>query len=199
MASNSENFLHKAGLLIKGEIADANETIKTTREARDKAVWQAICNLFCHAVVNIFADGYSKAAAAKFKAEVAENCNIKEKQAGKYTETISAALAMRGTRAGIKAGIPGVYEAAQEGPDTVFDFFAKLAEPVNTLGGLQRLIRKPVNVTQKVAEAFAKLDETDRDTVLKLVKRMDENAAKAQAAADKRAASVNGHTAQASA
>lgn len=196
MTTNSGNFLHKAGLLIKGEIADATSTIKENQEARNKAMWQAVCNLFCHAAVNVFGAGYSKVAAAQFKTEVATNCGITEKQASKYTETISAAMKMRGTRKGIKS-IPGLFEAAQEGPGQVEKLFSEMAEPVNTLGGLTRLIREPGDPLRKLAEKLSNLDGTDREAVEKMVKKMDELAEKAKAAADRKATKVNGAAAQA--
>lgn len=198
MNSNSQNFLKHAGELIKGAIADAEGLIKESQEARDKAAWEATCNLICHAALNVFDKGYKKPIAKQFKQDVAQVLGISEKQASKYTETISAALGVRMDKGGLKGGgIKGLRVPAMVSPDEVAEFCSALE--ITTLGGLRRACQKDKDPIETMARQFQKLETDARDEVLKLVKELDaappkvakEAAAKAHKATPK-ATKVNG-------
>lgn len=193
--SNSMNFLKRAGELIKDELGK-NEQIETLTGERNVVVWDACCNLICHATLNVFvspktgAAFYSKNIAAQFKEDVSKELGISVKQAGKYTETISAALGVRLDKTGLKGGgIKGLRIAAMDGVESVKDFCKALDEPVETLGGLRRAVREEgESDIVKLAKKLHKQGKVERDEIMSLVKKLDEAAFKAADEQDKKAA-----------
>lgn len=193
--SNSANFLKRAGELIKDELGKG-EQIETLVGERNAIVWDACCNLICHAAINVFVNAktgnpfYSKTIAVKFKEDVSNELGISVKQAGKYTETISAALGVRMDKSGLKGGgIKGLRVAAMDGPEEVREFCKALDEPVETLGALRRAVREEGDSEiVKLAKKLHKQGKVERDEIMSLVKKLDDAAFKAADEQDKKAA-----------
>lgn len=188
------NFLRIAGQLIKDELGKG-EQIETLTDERNAVVWDACCNLICHAALNVFVNPktgnpfYSKNIAAKFKDDVVHELGISVKQAGKYTETISAALGVRMDKTGLKGGgIKGLRVAALDGVDEVKTFCKALDEPVETLGGLRRAVREDgESEIVKLAKKYQKLGKVEREELQSIVKRLDDAAFKAADEQDRKA------------
>lgn len=201
--SNSMNFLKRAGELIKDELGKS-EQIETLTGERNAIVWDACCNLICHAAINVFVSPktgnpfYSKNIALKFKEDVSQELGISVKQAGKYTETISVALGVRLGKSGLKGGgIKGLRVAAMDGPEEVREFCKALDEPVETLGALRRAVREEGETEiVKLAKKLHKQGKVERDEIMSLVKKLDAAAFKA---ADEQDRKVHKKAAKASA
>lgn len=157
--SNTANFLKTAGDLIKGELADVNSELKTGREKRQGVLWRVLTNLICYATNSVFQDGYSKKAAKQFRADVMSETSLSEKQSGKYTENISAALGVRGVRKGVRA-IDGLDAAARDGVRSVEDFL-KAAE-IETFNQFMAAVRIDPSPVEKAAKVLSKLTEEQR-------------------------------------
>ena len=195
IGDNSRHFLTTAATLIKGEISQQSEVMAGAKEARDKAMWQATCNLVCYAAMTAFAKGYSRKLAVAFAEELAETCGIKQKQAEKYTSSISLALGVRmGKSKTMKeSGIKGLRAAAISGVEDVVELFKAQPEPIDSLGALMRALRKDKDKVQEAAERFVKWSDEEqaefRDAVARLEK-VKEQAVKAAAKTNAKANSV---------
>src|SRR6185436_7361501 len=123
---NSQSFLRKAANILKGELAECNTALKETREAQRGAQWRILCNLICHAAQEVFTEGYSRQIASKFREDWVKASGLSAKQASKWTESISAALGVRGLRKGLKP-LEGLMAVGKEGTDEV-DKYLKARE-----------------------------------------------------------------------
>lgn len=171
MTSNSMNYLKKARELFVGEIADATDKMREYRDGRSAALFQALCNLICHAHVVSFAEGYSKKAAREFMDGVANECGLSEKQAFKYTSAITAALALRATKGSFRgSGIDGLDVAASDGPAAVADHLKKFE--IETYNQFIAYLRVAVSPVAKVAAQLAKLNEDQRKEAMAMAAKM---------------------------
>lgn len=169
LKNDPSNFLTTAGTLIKGELADINSELKSGREKRQGVLWRVLTNLVCYAANHVFVDGYSKKAAKQFRADVMAETSLSEKQSGKYTENISAALGVRGVRKGVRA-IDGLDAAAKGGVKMVEDFL-KAAE-IETFGQFMSAVRIDPTPVEKAAKVLSKLTEEQRNKALERAKEL---------------------------
>jgi hypothetical protein len=173
--SNTGTYLRTAANLFKGELAENSEALKTARDAKNGTLWEIICNLICHASLNVFQDGnYTRKLAKRFKDDVVSECQLSEKQAGKYTESISAALGVRGLRRGVKP-LDGLYAASQDGVKAVKEYLN--AAEISTFNQFMNATRVGVTDIERVAKAYFRLSDIARQKVLEQVEAMDKNKA----------------------
>lgn len=168
--SNSQNFLKAASNLIKGDLSRLDSELKERREERGGVLYGILCNLICHAQINVFDSGYTKKAAAQFKADVVVEVGISEKQAGKYTESISAGLGVRGVRKGMRP-IDGLPAAAMDGLKAVAEFLKE--RDVETFNAFTKAVRIEETPAHKVAKQMHKLTDTQRAKVQEIVAKLD--------------------------
>lgn len=173
MNSNHKTYLTAAGNLIKGDLADVNSELKAGREKKGGILWRVLTNLIVYAQVGVFQQGYTKKLARQFKNDLVAETELSEKQAGKYTESISAALGVRGVRKGIKStGIDGLVAAAMDGTKAVQDFLK--AREIETFNQFLKAVRVDVTPVQTAAKSLAKLTVQQRALAMEMAEKNDE-------------------------
>ena len=168
--SNSNNYLKAAGNLLKGDLSTLDAQLKAAREERGGVLFDILCNLTCHAAINVFKDGYTKKLASQFKQDVVAEVGISEKQAGKYTEAISAGLGVRGVRKGMRS-IEGLPVAAADGINDLKDFFK--AREIETFNAFTKAVRIEESSVHKVAKALHKLTKEQRVKANEIMEKLD--------------------------
>lgn len=171
MATNV-TYLRDAANIFKGELADNNEALKLARDARNGSLWNILCHLVCHASIVVFDKDYSRVKAKRFKEDVMGSFGISEKQAGKWTEAISAGLGVRGTRKGVQP-IEGLSVAARDGVAETQKFLK--AKEIETFNQFMTATRTPKDDVQELAKKYHNLSEAKRARLLKLVEKLDKD------------------------
>lgn len=166
----SNSYLKVAGNLIKGALADANEQLKKGNEEKRGVLWKVLVNLICYANNEVFAQGYTKKLAKQFKTDLMEEAGISDKQAAKYTESISSALGVRGIRAGMKV-IDGLPAAANDGVKMVEDLLK--AKEIETFTAFVRAVRTEKTPVQVAAIQLMKLTPKQRDLARQMADKND--------------------------
>lgn len=174
MTTNSNSYLKVAGTLIKGDLADVNSELKAGREKRQGILWRVLTHLVCYANNEVFAQGYTKKLASQFRADVMSETGLSEKQAGKYTEHISAALGVRGVRKSVRS-LEGLDVAAKDGVKAVEDYL-KGAE-IETFGQFMSAVKIDPSPVAKVATALAKLTIPQRALAMEQATKIDKDEA----------------------
>lgn len=170
--TNTPNWLHDAGLIFKGELANNHEALKKAREDRNGSLLRILTLLICHASNNVFDHGYTKAKARRFNEDVIAEFGIGDKQASKWTTSISAALGVRGVRKGVQP-IEGLDVAAGNGNEAVVEFLhVREIETFNQFMAATRTVKDEV---QELAFKYQKLSESKRERLLKLVEKLDKD------------------------
>lgn len=169
--SNTANYLKTAGDLIKGDLANINEELKKGREAKNGVLWEVLANLLVYANTKVFAGGYTKKLAKQFKMDVCAETGLSEKQAGKYTESISAGLGVRGIRKGLKT-IEGL-TAACDDVKTVKAFLN--AAEITTFNKFIAATRVDLTPVQTAAKVLAKLTPAQRNSAVEMAEKMDKD------------------------
>lgn len=164
-----DGFLREAGTIIKGELADVNAELASGREKKKGVLWRVLTNLICYAANKVYAEGYTKKNAKQFRADVMAETNLSEKQAGKYTENISAALGVRGLRPGVRS-LPGLDVAAKDGLVSVQEWL--VAAEIDTFGKFMSALRVEKTPVEIAAEKLAKLTEAQRDKAMERAKEL---------------------------
>ena len=95
---------------------------------------------------------------------------ISEKQAGKYTEAISAGLGVRGVRKGMRS-IEGLPVAAADGINDLKDFFK--AREIETFNAFTKAVRIEESSVHKVAKALHKLTKEQRAKANEIMEKLD--------------------------
>lgn len=169
--SNIKNYLKTAGDLIKGDLANANSAIKEARDERNGVLWKVLTNLLVYANTEVFAQGYTKKLAKQFKSDVMAETGLSEKQAGKYTESISAALGVRGIRKGVRSidGLP----AACDDVATVAAFLT--AAEIDTFNKFIKATKVDLTPVQSAAKVLAKLTPGQRQSAVEMAEKMDKD------------------------
>lgn len=169
MTSNIRHYLKAAGDLIKGDLANAEEALKEGRETRKSVLWQVLCNLLPYAQNHVFREGYSRKLAAQFRDDLVKETGLSEKQAAKYTESISAGLGVRGLRKGLKM-IDGLPAACGSVKDTEEFLVAIKIDTFNKFRSAVRVDKTPV---QDVGERLHKLTDHQRTLAMQVATRLD--------------------------
>lgn len=175
---NPNSYLKVAGNLIKGDLADVMAEIKSGNEKKGGILYRVLTHLICYAQIEVFATGYSKRLAKQFKADVMSETGLSEKQAGKYTESISAALGVRGVRKGVRC-IDGLGAAAAEGVKMV-EQFLKAAE-IETFNQFMAAVRVDPTPVQVAAKVLRKLTVVQRAAAMEMAAKMDKDEDAAEA------------------
>lgn len=162
-------FLKSAAERIKGELATVREDIAKGNEKKKGILWLTLCDLLCYAHTEVFKDGYTKKAAKAFKTDLMTETGLSEKQAAKYTESISAGLGVRGVRKGMRE-IKGLPTACD---DTVsVQAFLNAAE-IDTFNKFQKAVRTDLTPVQAAAKMLSKLTPIQRGDAVKMAAKMD--------------------------
>lgn len=171
--SNVKNYLKTAGDLIKGDLATVNAELKAGRERKNGVLWQVLTNLLVYANTQVFAQGYTKKLAKQFKNDLMAETGLSEKQAGKYTESISAALGIRGIRKGLRTieGLP----AACDDVKSVASFLE--AAEITTFNKFISATRVDLTPVQSAAKVLSKLTVAQRVSAAELAEKMDKDEA----------------------
>jgi hypothetical protein len=173
MNSNTRSYLLAAGNLIKGDLADVQSEIKSGNEKKGGIQWKVLTNLITYAQVGVFMEGYTKKLAKSFRNDLMAETTLSEKQAAKYTESISAALGVRGVRKGIKSsGIEGLGAAAADGPKAVGEFLKALE--IDTFNKFVKAVRVEKTPVQIAAAALGKLNAEQRKMALEMAEKNDQ-------------------------
>lgn len=172
--SNAATYLQTAATLYRGDLAQSKEAADAARDLRNSSQWEIMCNLVAYAMVSVFKDGYKKTAAAMFREEVKDSFAISAKQAGKYTEAISAALGVRGMRDGIKP-LKGLGVAALEGLDQIKTYLN--ASGIDTFNKFMQATRVDKDPVVELARKFAQFTTEERADCLEHVKVLDKRQA----------------------
>lgn len=169
---NYFSYLQIAGNLIKGDLAEISDQLKKGNEAKRGVLWQVLTNLVCYANNDVFKEGYTKKLARQFKADLMSETGLSEKQAGKYTESISAALGVRQVRKGMKA-IDGLPAAAADGPKLVEEFL--IARQIDTFNSFLKSVKTEDTPVQRAAKMLVKLTPKQRDLARQMADKQDED------------------------
>lgn len=175
------SYLHAAALVFKGELSGNIEALKKARDEKNSSLWNVLTNLICHASTQAFEHGYTRAKAKRFNEDVIAAFGIGEKQAMKWTTSISAALGVRGLRKGVQP-LKGLDVAATEGVDRVNEFLQ--AAQVTTFNQFMASTRTEKNPIDELARRYQKLSDVERERVQKLVKKLDDDESAADDDAD---------------
>lgn len=166
------SLLKQAGNLIKGDLAEVNAELKAGREKKNGVLWQVLTRLICYAQQEVFAQGYTKKLAKQFRADVMSETGLSEAQSSKYTESISAALGVRGVRKGVRL-IEGLSAAAADGV-VATETFLKATE-IETFNQFMASVRVEPTPVQKVGKALHKLTPAQRELAMEVAKSLDKN------------------------
>lgn len=167
--ATTNSYLRSAGNLIKGDLATIREEITKANETKGGILWQVLTYLICHAQNEVFKDGYTKKLARKFKLDLVAETGLSEKQAAKYTESISAGLGVRGVRKGMLE-IKGLAVNCDDA-DTVGKFL-KAAE-IDTFSKFQKAVRVELTPVQAAAKVLSKLTVAQRQSAIDMAKKGD--------------------------
>lgn len=167
----SNSLLKVAGDLIKGDLADVNSELKAARERRGGVLWRVLTNLICYANNEVFEGGYTKKLAKQFKLDLVAETGLSEKQAAKYTESISAGLGVRGVRKGMRA-IDGLPAAAFDGVKSVQEFLT--AAEILTFNNFVTAVKVAPTPVQRAAKVLEKLTPKQREDAMALAAKADE-------------------------
>lgn len=167
--SNTKNYLRAAANRIKGELATVREEIAKANETKGGILWLVLCDLLVYAQNSVFNEGYTKKLARKFKLDLVSETGLSEKQAAKYTESISAALGVRGVRKGMKA-IEGLVAACDD--SDMVQAFLKSCE-IDTFNKFQKAVRVEATPVQTAAKALLKLTPKQRDAAREMADKHD--------------------------
>lgn len=167
--SNTRSYLKTAADRIKGDLATVRDEIKAANERKGGILWLTLCDLLCYAHLEVFAKGYSKKAAKTFKVDLMGETGLSEKQAAKYTESISAGLGVRGVRKGMRE-IKGLPAACED--TTLVQAFLNAAE-IDTFNKFQRAVRIDLTPVQSAAKMLEKLTPTQRADAMKMAAKND--------------------------
>ena len=169
-----KSYLVDAGQVFKGKLADANKAVEEASGDKAKALWEVLNLLICYAGSVVFKQGdYTRKKAAQFKEDVMGQLGISAKQAGKWTESISAALGVRGLRKGVKP-IEGLMAVAKTGVEDV-DVFLKARE-ISTFNQFMNATRVEKDAVQALARQVFNLSQQSRERLRRLVEKLDKDA-----------------------
>lgn len=171
--------------MFKGELSVSRETIKDARLVYGTISYKIIAELTCHGANKVFSGGYTRKLATDFKHDVMAEFGISKKQAGKYTEAVSAALGVRGLRRGVEA-IAGLDVAAADGPASVEEFL--LASDIRTFNAFINRTRADVDALDALAQRIAKLNDEEQTDLFARVTVSTKKARAAQVNIDAKAA-----------
>ena len=171
--SNSKNYLREGANLVKGDLATIKAEISAANEKKGGVLWLVLTNWILYANNSVFMDGYTKKLAKQFKMDVMSETGLSEKQAAKYTESISAGLGVRGVRKGMRA-IDGLPAACDSLPSV--QAFLMSAE-IETFNKFQRAVRIDPTPVQAAAKVLLKLTPKQRDDARILADKLDEEIA----------------------
>ncbi len=169
--SNIATYLRTAGNLIKGDLKVVNDELKANQETKRGVLWQVLCNLLVYAQQAVFKDGYTRKKAKQFKDDLMRETGMSEKQAGKYTEAISAGLGVRGVRKGMRR-IDGLDVACDDIKMVTAFLTAANIDTFNKFVQAVRVEKSPVN---KVAEALHKLTPKQREAAMAMAEKLDKS------------------------
>ena len=172
MSSGNNSYLKLAGNLIKGDLVDINAELKLGRERKGGILWKVLTHLICYANNEVFNGGYTKKLAKQFRADVMSETGLSEKQASKYTESISAALGVRGIRKGIRS-LDGLTAAAASGLKTVEELLKTME--IETFNQFMAAVRIEPTPVERAAKVLYKLTMDRREKAMELAKEMDKN------------------------
>lgn len=167
---NYRSYLRSAANLLRGDLAQHTKDRKETNEKRNKTLWQVLLNLLVYAQNVVYADGYTRKAAAGFIKELETESGLSNRAAQKYCEAVSTGLGVRGNRKGMRA-IAGL-SAACENTKTLEQFLnAKEISNFNQFRDAIRTAKSPIVVA---AEYLAKLaTAAQRDKARELADKME--------------------------
>lgn len=167
---NSQSYLRAAANLFKGDLSTNNEALETARNEKNGTLWKILNNLICHASINVFPAGYTRALAKRFKEDVIASFGISAKQASRWTESISAALGVRGLRKGIQP-LDGLLAVGKEGPETVAEYLN--VREIKTFNQFMNATRASKDHVVELAKKYQLLSPQQRDRVIKLADEID--------------------------
>lgn len=170
--STANSYLRSAANLFKGELANNSEALIAARDTKNGTLWSIGCHLICHASIEVFDKDYTRVKAKRFKEDVMAQFGISAKQAGKWTESISAALGVRGVRKGVQP-IEGLSVTARDGLKAVQEFLN--AKEVKTWNQFMAATRTPKDNVQELAKKYHTLSNQQRERLLKLVEKLDKD------------------------
>lgn len=166
-------YLKAAGKLFKGQLGDHTEALKKAGDARAGTLWEILVLMICHAGTVVFNGGeYTRAKAKKFKEDVMGELGISAKQAGKWTESISAALGVRGLRKGVRP-MDGLMAVAKTGPADTRTFLN--AKEITTFNQFMNATRIPKDAVQELAKKVYNLSDQQRERLARVVKKLDDD------------------------
>lgn len=174
---NANSYLRTAANLFKGELANNSEALLAARETKNGTLWQIGCHLICHATIEVFDKDYTRAKAKRFKEDVMAQFGISAKQAGKWTESISAALGVRGVRKGVQP-LDGLSAVARDGIGAVKEFLN--AKEIKTWNQFMTATRSPKDPVQELAKKYHGLSIQQRERLTKIVEKLDADEAGAE-------------------
>lgn len=172
MASSNNTYLRDAANLFKGKLSTNNEALKEARDEKNGTSMTILIYLICYAATEVFVGDYSRAKAKRFKEDWVASANISAKQAGKWTESVSAALGVRGLRKGIQP-LDGLMPMGKEGPEHVKSYLASLE--ITTFNQFMAATRTAKDHVQELAKKYHGLSTQQRERLLKLVEKLDKD------------------------
>lgn len=170
--STNVTYLRDAANMFKGELANHSEAWAAARDVRNGTLWSIGCHLICHASQIVFDKDYTRAKAKRFKEDVMGSFGTSAKQAGKWTESISAALGVRGVRKGVQP-LEGLSVVAKDGLKAVQEYLN--AKEIKTWNQFMTATRSPKDAVQELAKRYAGLSPQQRERCLKLVEKLDKD------------------------
>ena len=169
--SNIDRYLRDACNLIKGEIAQVKDERGKLSKTYQAAQWKVLCNLIVYAHNGVFAEGYTRKAARKFIDDLERESGLSTQSCARYTNSISAALGVRGIRKGLKsiAGLP----AASDDPQMVEKFLKGInIDTISKFIDATRTAKSPVRLA---AEKLQALTLKQRQMAMDMAIRMDQD------------------------
>ncbi len=167
-------YLRDAGQLFKGQLADNTAALKKATTERAGTLWEILALMIAYAGTAVFTNGdYTRKKAKKFKEDVMGQLGISAKQAGKWTESISAALGVRGLRKGVRP-MDGLMAVAKTGPSDVKTFL--MAKELMTFNQFMTATRTEKDPVQEIAKRVYGLSTQQRERLERVVAKLDEDA-----------------------